>query len=93
MNPIVQNKIDAVLDRVKDKQSGLSIAELGLVQKIRYNESNRKLIVFMNRLGKSKACCSVLNLAILSELEHEIKQELRKEFPWFRVIFAEPQEG
>ena len=89
MDKGVQEKINSVLGRIKDSQSGMSVAEMGLVQKIRHSEENRRLIVFMNRMGKSKACCSVLNMSILADLEKEMEQELRKEFPWFSVKFAD----
>ena len=34
MNNEIKKRIDAVLDRVKDPESGLSVSELGLVTKI-----------------------------------------------------------
>ncbi len=91
MEADVQKKIDSVLGRIKDSQSGMTIAQMGLVQKIRHSEENRRLIVFMNHMGKSKACCSVLNMAILADLEKEMEVELKKEFPWFSVRFTDAQ--
>ena len=39
MDPEMIRKIDSVLDRVKEPESNLSVAELGIIQKLRYNES------------------------------------------------------
>lgn len=37
MDAIMKQKIEAALDRVKEPESGLSIAQLGLVEKLRYS--------------------------------------------------------
>ena len=56
MENIIQEKIDRVLDGIQDPQTGMTISQMGLVEKIRYVEKRRKLIVFFNRLGHCKAC-------------------------------------
>jgi len=38
MDEEMKRKIDGVLERVKEPESGLSIAELGLVTKLRYTD-------------------------------------------------------
>lgn len=83
----VQTKIDAVLDRVKDKQSGLTVAELGLVKKIRFVKNSRRMIICFATMGKSKACCSVLNMAILSDLEKALRDEFQILFPDHLIQF------
>ncbi len=89
MDSIIQKKIDEVLDGIQDPQTGLTIAQLGLVEKIRYVEKRRKLIVFLNRLGKSKACCTALNMALMADLENAIKEGLKAEFPQFSIEFRD----
>ena len=42
----MKKKIDAVLERVKEPESGLSIAELGMVERLRYSKKHKKLIIF-----------------------------------------------
>jgi metal-sulfur cluster biosynthetic enzyme len=89
MDDIIQKKIDRVLDRIKDPQSGMTIAQLGLVGKIRYVEKSRKLIVFLNRLGKGKTCCATLNIVLLADFETAIKESLETEFPQFSIEFTD----
>ena len=36
-------KIDVVLERVKEPESNLSIAQLGLVKRVRYNEEHKNV--------------------------------------------------
>ncbi|WDP91525.1 MAG: hypothetical protein HUN04_18195 [Desulfobacter sp.] len=88
MNPNIQKKIDAVLDRVKDPQSGMTAAQMGLVEKVRVSEKMNILTIFYAPMGKSKACCSVLNMAVLSEIETAMEKEFKKEFPGFIIKSA-----
>jgi metal-sulfur cluster biosynthetic enzyme len=89
MENIIQEKIDRVLDRIKDPQSGMTLLQLGLVKKIRYVEKRRKLIVFFNRLGHCKACCAALNMVMLADFENAINEGLKAEFPQFSVAFTD----
>ncbi len=50
MNSIMKEKIDSVLDRVKDPESDLSVAQLGLVKKVRYSEDNKLLYILNSRV-------------------------------------------
>ena len=89
MTALIQKKIDRVLDNIKDAQTGLSIAQLGVVGKVRHSEQHRKIIVFLNRLGNSKACCAALNMFMLADFEIAIKDGLKVEFPEFSVEIAD----
>ncbi|WP_299976685.1 hypothetical protein [Desulfobacula sp.] len=89
MEDKIQEKIDRVLDRIQDPQTGMAMSQLGLVEKIRYVEKRRKLIVFFNCLGHSKACCAALNMVLLGDFETEIKAGLEAEFPQFSVTFTD----
>ena len=89
MDNIIQKKIDKVLDHIQDPSSGMTIAQLGLVGKIRYVEKRQKLIVFLNRLGKGKSCCAALNMVLLADFETSIKEGLEAEFPQFSIDFTD----
>ncbi|WDP83878.1 MAG: hypothetical protein HUN05_00755 [Desulfobacter sp.] len=91
MDPKIQNIIDSVLDKIMDSQSGMSVLSLGLVQKVRYNETEKKLIVFLNPMGKSKTCCSALNMTILADLEKKMESDFARAFPGFAISFANAQ--
>ena len=84
----IQEKIDGVLDRVKDSGSGLTLAQLGLVKKVRVNEEQKKLVLFMEGMATPKACCAVMNLAVLNDIEARMKAEFQKEFPGFEICLA-----
>lgn len=42
MSPLMIEKIDRVLERVKDPESGLPVSRLGLVKRFRYSEREKK---------------------------------------------------
>ncbi len=89
MEKTIQQKIDKVLDQITDVQTGMTVAQLGLVKKIRLVAESQKLIVFLNRLGHTKACCATLNMAVLAKIETSIKEGLESEFPCFSVSFTD----
>ena len=83
-------KIDAVMDRVKDPESNLSIAQLGLVERFRYNDTRNKLYVFINSIRNAKLCCAAVSMAILSSTLKQLSAELQKEFPYLSIEIIEP---
>jgi len=88
MDPEMIRKIDGVLDRVKEPESNLSIAELGIVQKFRYNESKRSLYIFANTYGSRKACCYIITKLLESETMARLKSALQEEFPELAIRFT-----
>lgn len=74
MNPEMIRKIDAVLEQVKDPESGLSISQLGLVKRVRYVEDKKILYVFtdfQSHMPDCKTCVFIAKLVaerILQEL-------------------------
>jgi len=87
-DPIVQAKIDRILDSIKDPGSGLSIARLGLVKKIRVSMEQKKLTLFLKSISDPKACCAIMNYAVLEKLELQMKQSFQREFPGFEICLA-----
>ena len=81
-------KIDSILERVKEPESNLSVGELGIIQKFRYNENKRALYVFANTYGTPKACCFVITKLIEAEVMKRVKNELKKEFPELAINFV-----
>ncbi len=81
-------KIDSVLDRVKEPESNLSVAELGIIRKLRYNESKRALYIFANTYSSRKACCYLITKLIESDVMNRVKNELEKEFPELAIRFV-----
>jgi metal-sulfur cluster biosynthetic enzyme len=82
MTPEMKQKIDAVLDRVKEPTTGLSIAQLGLVRRLRYIESKKKLVVFFSTTNPHvPKCCKIIQGLLLSDILKALTGEFTKEFP------------
>ena len=84
-------KIDSVLDRVKEPESGLSVGEIGLVQKFRYNASKRTLYVYRNPILPSKGCCTILSNVLLETTQKELLHELETAFPELVISMVVPE--
>ena len=59
MRKEVRNKLATILDRVKDPESGTSVAKMNLVAGIKYNEPAKEFEVYMHSVKTAKACCVV----------------------------------
>ena len=78
----MKQKIDAVLDRVKEPTTGLSIAQLGLVRRLRYIESKKKLVVFFSTTHQHvPKCCKIIQGLLLTDILKALTEEFTKEFP------------
>jgi len=88
MDPEMIRKIDSVLGRIKEPESNLPVAELGIIQKFRYNESKRALYIFANTYSSKKACCFLITKLIESDVMNRVKNELKKEFPDLTIRFV-----
>lgn len=49
MAPIIEQKVNRVLDRVKEPETDLSIAQPGLVERLRYVERNSTPKIILTR--------------------------------------------
>jgi len=82
-------KTDVILERVKEPESGLSIAELGLVKRLRYSENRRKLSVFTNALKSNPHyCCTIIQGLLISSTFKTLSEEFQKEFPNLSIEFV-----
>lgn len=83
-------KIDSILERVKDPESGLSVARLGLVQKVRYNEEKEEMYIFTDFLSHRPGCltCQGIAMAVMSTILKNLEKEFKKEFPELSFEFV-----
>ena len=81
-------KIDAVLERVREPESGLSIAQLGLVERLRYSERRKKLYVFTRPIGSPPGCCIIIAKLLQTTTGEGLKREFQKEFPDLSIEFV-----
>ena len=90
MNPEMIKKIDAVLDRVKDPESGLSVLQLGLIKRVRFSEAKKKLYVFtdfQSHMPDCKTCVFIAKL-VADNIVRSLAVEFSLEFPDLEVEFV-----
>jgi|AMFO01.1.fsa_nt_gi hypothetical protein len=87
----MQLALDAALDRVIDKTTGVSIARLGLVERFRLQPERRRLLVFCRHIATDHACCVIFNNLAFEDTLESLRSELEKTFPdlTIRFVFAE----
>ncbi|GEM_PF-836182 len=80
-------KLEAVLERVKDPESGLSCSRLGLVKKFRYSREHNLLYVFTDFFSHRPACftCIGITMAIESTIMRDLRKQLELEFPGVEI--------
>jgi len=90
MPPEMIKKIDAVLKRVKDPESNLPIARLGLVKRLRYSEKENKLYIFTNVYQHLPNCvtCAAIARTIVATIIRDLTTEFEKEFPDLAIEFV-----
>ena len=86
----MKQKIDAVLDTVKEPESGLSVGEIGLVQKFRYVSSKKTLYVFRNSILPSKGCCNIMSNMLLAATQKNLLDALKASFPELTIEMVVP---
>lgn len=90
MNPEMINKIDAVLDRVKDPESGLPVSQLGLIKRVRFSDAKKKLYVFtdfQSHMPDCKTCVFIAKL-VADNILRNLAVEFNLEFPDLEVEFV-----
>ncbi len=90
MNPDMTKKIDAILDRVKDPESGLSVSELGIVKRVRYSEGENTLYVFTDFQNHMPNCrtCAFIAGHVAERIARDLIVEFHMDFPGLDIIFA-----
>ncbi len=90
MTPEMIKKIDTVLDRVKDPESGLSVLHLGLVKRVRFSEAQKKLFVFtdfQSHMPDCKTCVFIAKL-VGENILRNLTVEFNLEFPDLEIEFV-----
>lgn len=87
MDPEMAKTIESVLDRVKDPESGYSLAQLGIVERVRYNEEKKALYVFTDFLSHQPSCMACVGIAsvVINGIRRNLEEELRAAFPELEV--------
>ena len=78
----MKEKIDRVLNTLKEPATGLTMAQLGFVERVRYSEKQKKLMVFFCNLKPNhKYCCAALQGMLISGTIDSLIEAFQKEFP------------
>ena len=90
MDEEMKIKIDSILDRVKDPESGLSVSALGLIKKLRYSDKEKHLYVFTDFVRRQPGCltCAAVASLVCSSIQKELETELKKEFSDLEIEFV-----
>lgn len=86
----MKRKIDLILDRVRDPESDLPISRLGVIERVRYNESKRELYLFTDFLSHQAGCltCVAIASTIIDGIKRRVLEEFKKEFPDLTTRFV-----
>lgn len=87
MNEEMKGRVDTVLERVRDSDSGLTVGQMGLVERVRYSPQGNLMTVFTRAMHHTRGCCTLLALTQQSRLLGLLEEEFKREFPehWVRL--------
>ena len=90
MTKEMKDKLDEILNQVKDPESDLSISKLGLVKKFRYSEKQQILYVFIDFLSHRPSCkaCVGISMLLESKITKDLEEALKNEFPYLSIQFV-----
>ena len=91
MDEDMKRGIDEVLEAVKDPESGLSVADLGLVSRLRYNREKNELYVFVDyksRISRCPACAGIASV-VVSGISRELIAAFGEKFPGIEAQIIE----
>lgn len=90
MDTEMKQRIDAVLEKVKDPESGMPVAALGVVKKIRYSADHGVLYVFTDFGSHWPRCatCAAVAMALSATIQKNLEEEFRAAFPGLEIQFV-----
>lgn len=88
-DPQVQEKIEGVLKRVRDPESGLPISELNLVRRVRVSDEHAHIYLDVPFDQHSPGCltCAGIAMTIVVGIKREMTTAFEEAFPGYTVEF------
>ncbi|MDA3951744.1 MAG: iron-sulfur cluster assembly protein [Spirochaeta sp.] len=88
-DPAVQEKIDAILKRVRDPESDLPIADLNLVQRVRVSDDHSLIYLDVPFDRHTPGCmtCAGIAMTIVAGIKRRLVEAFEQEFPGYTVEF------
>ncbi len=88
-DPSVQARIDGILKRLRDPESGLRLAELNLVRRVRVAEREKIVYLDVPFDSHTPGCmaCAGIAMTIIQGIRRELLAAFENEFPGYVVEF------
>lgn len=74
-------KITVILDKIKEYETGRSLAQLDIIEKLRYVKEKKKFIVLKNLEQSRQGGIILISNKVLSRMMNELKDEIEAAFP------------
>lgn len=83
LSPEMINRIEKVLNKVKEPETFRSVSELGLVKKVTYSAGWQRMIVYTDIEAPRSTCavCYVVTETIRESIQRDLQEAFEKEFP------------
>lgn len=84
------DKIDTILETVKEPETDLSMTDLQLVKKISWSEKEKRFLITMDIAQPRSTClvCGVVTEQIRAGIERRLEEAFIQAFPGNTVEFA-----
>ena len=88
-DPEVQAKIESILDRVHDPESGLPIRMLNLVRRVRVSDEHRYVYLDVPFDQHTPGClaCAGIAMTIIAGIQRELQTAFQEAFPGYTIEF------
>lgn len=84
----MQEKISEIFERIKFLKSVLTLSQANIIEKIRYDEEKRKLIVIKNPIQISHGCWVLITNVLLNDILKQLKRKLEITFLELSIKFV-----
>ncbi|MFP4152002.1 MAG: iron-sulfur cluster assembly protein [Alkalispirochaeta sp.] len=88
-DPAVQEKIESLLKRVRDPESGLPILELNLVRRVRVSDEHQHIYLDVPFDEHTPGClaCAGIAMPIVAGIKRELTAAFEEAFPGYTIEF------
>ena len=88
-DPAIQETIDDILGRVRDPESGLSVAALGLVRRVRVSAEYRRIYLDVPFDAHTPTClaCAGIAMTIIQGIRRQLVSAFEAAFPEYTIEF------
>ncbi len=74
------DKINEIFNSVVEKETGLTLSQLNLIEKLTYSKKHKKLVAIKNDIHSQHACCTIVSNVVISGVLKEFRERLEEAF-------------